>query len=151
MDERLGQPGTKRESLNEPTIGTSPTMDMTSVKPVRELLIRLAVRPITAPSRPPRRNADRSRSWRAKTRCVISSQRAFSSRESSAASFISFATCSRLLSGESWAAAAASFSASASKSVTATPKIFSSFRVSSFIAPPPARHSRKRHVNSEPR
>ena len=49
-------PGTKRESLNEPTTGASPTMDMTSAMPVRELLIRLAVRPITAPSRPPRRS-----------------------------------------------------------------------------------------------
>ena len=48
MDERLGQPGTKRESLNEPTIGTSPTMDKPGAKPVRELLIRLELRPIIA-------------------------------------------------------------------------------------------------------
>jgi hypothetical protein len=49
-------PGTRRESLNEPTTGASPTMDMTSAIPIRELPIRLAVRPITAPSRLPRRN-----------------------------------------------------------------------------------------------
>src|SRR4051812_10245903 len=48
--------------------------------------------------------------------------------------------------GESWAASAASFSASASKSVTATSKIFSGFRVSSFIAPTPCAASAQTQV-----
>src|SRR5215831_4300837 len=75
-----------------------------------------------------------SRFWMAKTRSVISSQRVFSSRQSSLASFRSLATSSLLALAGSWAAVPASRSASASASVTATPKTFSSLRVSSFMA-----------------
>src|SRR6266849_1412510 len=70
----------------------------------------------------------------AKTRSVISSQRVFNSRQRSAESLRSLARSSLLLAAESWAAMPASLSASASESVTATPKTFSSLRVSSFIA-----------------
>src|SRR5437762_1057069 len=70
----------------------------------------------------------------AKTRWVISSQRVLSSRQRSAESLRSLATSSLLVAAESWAAMLASLFASASESVTATPKTFKSFRVSSFIA-----------------
>src|SRR6516225_3062074 len=75
-----------------------------------------------------------SRFWMAKTRWVISSQRVFSSRHSSLASFRSLAISSLVALAESWLAVPASRSASASASVTATPKTFSSLRVSSFMA-----------------
>src|SRR5262249_25073034 len=81
-----------------------------------------------------------SRPWMAKTRWVISSQRALSSRQSSLASFKSLATFSLPALAESWAAVPPSRSASASASVTATPKTFSGLGVSSFMAcllPPP--------------
>src|SRR6516162_436858 len=74
-----------------------------------------------------------SRFWMAKTLSVISSQRVFSSRHRSLASWRSLATSSLLVLAESWAAVPASRSASASASVTATPKTFSSLRVSSFM------------------
>src|SRR6516225_6764004 len=79
------------------------------------------------------------RLWMAKTRWVISSQRVLSSRHRSLASFRSLAISSLPALAESWAAVPASRSASASASVTATPKTFSSFRASSFMAclPPP--------------
>src|SRR5262249_33251928 len=83
----------------------------------------------------------RSRFWMAKTRSVISSQRVFSSRHRSLASLRSLATSSLVALAESWAAVPASRSASASASVTATPKTFSSLRVSSLFMPcllPPA-------------
>src|SRR6516165_2074251 len=86
------------------------------------------------------------RLWMAKTRWVISSQRVFSSRQSSLASFRSLATSSLLALAGSWAAVPASRSASASASVTATPKTFSNLRVSSlFMAclPPPAPEARR--------
>src|SRR6516162_4090163 len=75
----------------------------------------------------------RSRFWMAKTRSVISSQRVFSSRHRSLASLRSLATSSLVALAESWAAVPASRSASASASVTATPKTFSSLRVSSLF------------------
>src|SRR5215831_11313924 len=81
-----------------------------------------------------------SRFWMAKTRWVISSQRVLSSWHRSLASFRSLAISSLPALAESWAAVPASRSASASASVTATPKTFSSLRVSSFMASllPPA-------------
>src|SRR5262245_51003678 len=81
-----------------------------------------------------------SRFWMAKTRWVISSQRVLSSWQSSLASFRSLAISSLLALAESWSAVPASRSASASASVTATPKTFSNLRVSSFMADllPPA-------------
>src|SRR5262249_39111258 len=81
-----------------------------------------------------------SRFWMAKTRWVISSQRVLSSRQRSLASFRSLAISSLLALADSWAAVPSSRSASASASVTATPKTFSSLRVSSFMASllPPA-------------
>src|SRR5262249_51723455 len=75
-----------------------------------------------------------SRFWMTKTRWVISSQRVFSSRHRSLASLSSLATSSLPPPAETWAAVPASLSASASASVTATPKTFSSLRVSSFTA-----------------
>src|SRR5262245_33152770 len=75
-----------------------------------------------------------SRYWMAKTRWVISSQRVFSSRQRSVASFRSLAISSLPALAGSWAALPANPSASASASVTATPKTFSSLRVSSFMA-----------------
>src|SRR5262249_2896230 len=74
------------------------------------------------------------RLWMAKTRSVISSQRVLSARNRPPASFRSLAISSLLAPAESWAAVAASLSASASASVTATPKTFSSLRVSSLTA-----------------
>src|SRR5262245_23726413 len=74
-----------------------------------------------------------SRLWMAKTRWVISSQRVLSSRHRSLASFRSLVISSLPLLAESWAAVPASRSASASASVTATPKTFNSLRVSSFM------------------
>src|SRR5215471_15519946 len=65
-----------------------------------------------------------SRVWMAKTRWVISSQRVLSSRHRSLASFRSLATSSLLALVESWVAVPASRPASASASVTATPKTF---------------------------
>src|SRR5215471_14011316 len=91
-----------------------------------------------------------SRLWMAKTRSVISSQRVLSSRQRSLASFRSLAISSLPLLAESWAAVPASRSASASASVTATPKTFSSLRGSSFTvcllppAPEAPRHPPKR-------
>src|SRR5262245_51983242 len=93
----------------------------------------------------------------AKTRWVISSQRGFSSRQSSLASFRSLAISSLPALAESWAAVPASRSASSSASVTATPKTFSSLRVSSFMACllPPApeapRYPRKRRCTGTTR
>src|SRR6516164_9385175 len=86
-----------------------------------------------------------SRLWMAKTRSVISSQRVLSSRHRSLASFRSLAISSWPALAESWAAVPTSRSASASASVTATPKTFSSLRVSSFMAylPPPAPEARR--------
>src|SRR5262245_56814266 len=74
-----------------------------------------------------------SRFWMPKTRWVISSQRVLSSRQSSLASFKSLAISSLLALAASWAAVPACRSASASASVTATPKTFSNLRVSSFM------------------
>src|SRR5262249_52361645 len=97
------------------------------------------------------------RLWMAKTRWVTSRQRVLSSRQSSLASFRSLAISSLPALAESWAAVPASRSASASASVTATPKTFSSLRVSSFMAclPPPApevpRYPPKRHCTDTTR
>src|SRR5215471_15026731 len=74
-----------------------------------------------------------SRFWMAKTRWVIPSQRVLSPWYRSLASFRSLATSSLLALAGSWAAVPPSRSASASASVTATPKTFSSLRVSSFM------------------
>src|SRR5262245_25058491 len=97
-----------------------------------------------------------SRFWMMKTRWVISSQRVLSSWQSSLASFRSLATSSLLALAESRAEVPASRSASASASVTATPKTFSSLRVSSFMACPlpPAevpRYPPKRHCTGTTR
>src|SRR5262245_21629578 len=97
-----------------------------------------------------------SRFWMAKTRSVISSQRVFSSRHRSLASWRSLAISPWLAPAGSWAAVLASRSASASASVTATPKTFSSLRVSSFMAfllPPPEapRYPPKRHCTGTTR
>src|SRR5215831_1333213 len=98
-----------------------------------------------------------SRLWTAKTRWVTSSQRVLSSWHRSLASFRSLAISSLPALAESWAAVPASRSASASASVTATPKTFSSLRVSSFMACllPPApeapRYPRKRRCTGTTR
>src|SRR5262249_18223346 len=77
-----------------------------------------------------------SRFWMAKTRWVISSQRVFSSRQSSLASFRSLAISSLPALAASWAAGPATRSASASPSGTATPNAFSNCPVSPFTPSP---------------
>ena len=85
-------PETKRESLNEPTIGDQPDDGHDRRQAGQGTADSAGGPPDHCTFAAASAQRDRSRSWRAKTRCVISSQRAFSSRESSAASFISFAT-----------------------------------------------------------